>query len=67
MKLQEHKIDNKKIIHIYLSEQEKQDNELQEKIKQVSENNKVVLFVSGDNKPETALREMVRIMQNDLE
>lgn len=66
MKLQEHKIDNKKIIHIYLNEQEKQDNELQEKIKQISENNKVVLFVSGNNETERALKEMVRIIQNDL-
>lgn len=66
MKLQEHKIDNKKIIHIYLSEQEKQDNVLQEKIKQISEYSKVVLFVSGDNKPERVLREMIKIIQNDL-
>ena len=64
MKLQEYKIDNKKIIHIYLNEEEKQDKELQEKIKQISENNKVVLFVSGNNEPERVLREMVNIMKN---
>lgn len=67
MKLQEYKIDNKKIIHIYLNEQEKQDNELQEKIKQISQNNKVVLFISGDNDPEKTLKEMIKIIQNDLE
>ena len=66
MKLQEHKIDNKKIIHIYLNEQEKQDKVLQEKIKHISESNKVVLFVSGDNEPERVLKEMVKIIQNDL-
>ena len=67
MKLQEHKIDNKKIIHIYLNEQEKQDSELQEKIDKIkAENNNVVLFVSGNDEPERALKEMIKIIQNDL-
>ena len=67
MKLQEHKIDNKKIIHIYLNEQEKQDSELQEKIDKIkAENNNVVLFVSGGNEPDKVLKEMIKIIQNDL-
>ena len=64
MKLQEYKIDNKKIIHIYIYEQEKKDNKIQEKINQISKKNKVVLFVSGNNEPERVLREMVNIMKN---
>ena len=67
MKVQEHKITNKKVIQIYINEQEKGDVNIQKKIDNIkTKNSNVVIFVSGDNKPETALKEMVRIMQNDL-
>ena len=67
MKVQEHKITNKKVIQIYINEQEKGDVEIQKKIDNIkTKNSNVVIFVSGDNKPETALKEMVKIMQNDL-
>ena len=65
MKVQENKIENKKVIQIYLSEDEKSDTDIQEKIKQIkAENRNVVLFVSGDKEPRQTLKEMVKIMKN---
>ena len=67
MRVQEHKIKNKNVIHIYVSEQEKQDANIQEKINQIkAENNNVALFVSGDEEPEKILKEMVKIMKNNV-
>ena len=67
MKVQEHKITNKKVIQIYINEQEKGDVEIQKKIENIkTKNSNVVIFVSGDNEPERVLGEMVKIMQNDL-
>lgn len=67
MKVQEHKITNKKVIQIYINEQEKGDVEIQKKIDNIkTKNSNVVIFVSGDNEPERVLGEMVKIMQNDL-
>lgn len=66
MKIQEIKIGNDKIVHIYLNQGENDNDEIQQKINKIKEEHKVVLFVSGDNEPERVLREMVKIMQNDL-
>lgn len=67
MKVQEYKIQNRKVIHIYVTEQEKEDANIQYKIEQIkAKNDNVVLFVSGNNEPERVLGEMVKIMQNDL-
>ena len=67
MKIQEYKINNKKVIQIYLNKNEREDVNIQRKIDKIkTENNSVVLFVSGDNDPEIALKEIVKIMQNVL-
>ena len=64
MKIQENIIDNMKVIQIYLTEDEKSDLEVQQKIEKLKEKNKVVLFVSGELETEKVLSNMVKIMRN---
>lgn len=67
MKIQENIIDGSKVIQIYLSEEEKNDVNIQEKIKQMKdENNYIVLFVSGEKDINKTLKEMVEIMRKTV-
>ena len=66
MKVQEYKIQNRKVIHIYVTEQEKEEANIQYKIEQIKDkNDNVVLFVSGNNAPEKVLKEMVKSMKDN--
>ena len=66
MKVQEYKIQNRKVIHIYVTEQEREVANIQEEIEQIkAKNNNVVLFVSGYNAPEKVLKEMVISMKDN--
>ena len=65
MKVQEHKIQNNEVIHIYINQDEEKDIELQEKLKEMRDNYKVVVFVSGNNDPKLILKEMVRAMKQE--
>lgn len=66
MKVQEQKIKNSKVIHIYITEQEKEDSNIQYEIEQIkAKNANVVLFVSGNNNPEKVLKEMVKSMKDN--
>lgn len=65
MKIQEKQIENKKVIQIYLTNQEKEDKDIQEKIEQIkTKSGSVVLFVSGENDVIKTLKTMVMIMKN---
>ena len=65
MKDQEYQIQNRKVIHIYVTEQEREVANIQEEIEQIkAKNNNVVLFVSGNNAPEKVLKEMVKSMKD---
>lgn len=64
MKIKENQIENKKVIQIYLSEEEKENNEFQEKIEKIKkEKGNIVLFTSGDEEVEKALKDMIIIMK----
>ena len=65
MKVQEHKIQNNEVIHIYINQDEENDIEVQEKLKEMRDNNKVVVFVSGNNDPKLILKAMVRSMKQE--
>lgn len=65
MKIQENVIENKKVIQIYLNEEEKKDLEIQKKIKEMQSKNKVILFLSGNDGAKQALQEMVKMMKNN--
>lgn len=64
MKIQESIIGNDKIIQIYLNKEENDNSEIQQKIEKLKEDNKVVLFISGENETEQTLKNMVNIMKN---
>lgn len=67
MKVQEQKIQNSKVIHIYVTEQEKEDAHIQYEIGELkAKNDNVVLFVSGNNAPEKVLKEMVKSMKDNV-
>lgn len=65
MKVQEHKIQNNEIIHIYINEDEENDIQVQEKLNEIRANNKVVVFVSGNKEPKQTLKAMVRAMKQE--
>lgn len=64
MRIQENRIGNDKIIQIYLNKFENDNNEIQQKIEELKENNRVVLFISGENETKQTLKNMVNIMKN---
>ena len=64
MKIQERIIGNDKIIQIYLNQEENDNSEIQQKIEKLKEDNKVVLFISGENETQQTLKNMVNIMKN---
>ena len=65
MKVQEHKIQNNEVIHIYINQDEEKDIEVQEKLKEMRDNNKVVVFVSGNKDPKQTLKAMVKAMKQE--
>lgn len=66
MRIQENRINNKKVIQIYLSKQEENDAEIKSKIQEMEDRKEnVVLFVSGDTEINKALKEMVKIIRNE--
>lgn len=68
MKTKEIKIENKIVIQIYLSKEEKANTEIQKEIQQIKEKNKnVVIFISGDEKPNKILENMVNIMKREID
>lgn len=65
MKIKENQIENKKVMQIYLSKEEKENNEVQKKIEKIKkEKGNIVLFTSGDEEVEKALKDMIMIMKN---
>lgn len=64
MKIQESIIGNDKIIQIYLNQEENDNSEIRQKIEKLKEDNKVVLFISGENEIKQTLKNMVNIMKN---
>ena len=67
MKIQESIIDGKKVIQIYLSEEERNNVKIQEKIKQIKDEKKyVVLFVSGKKDINITLKQMLEIMRKNV-
>ena len=64
MKIQESIIGNDKIIQIYLNQEENDNSEIRQKIEKLKEDNKVVLFISGENETQQTLKNMVNIMKN---
>ena len=64
MKIQESIIGNDKIVQIYLNKLENDNNEIRQKIEKIKEDNKVVLFISGENETKQTLKNMVNIMKN---
>lgn len=66
MRIQENRINNKKVIQIYLSKQEENDAEIKSKIQEMEDRKEnVVLFISGDTEINKALKEMVKIIRNE--
>lgn len=65
MKVQEHKIQNNEIIHIYINEDEENDIQVQERLNEMRTNNKVVVFVSGNKDPKQTLKAMVKAMKQE--
>lgn len=64
MRISENQIENKKVMQIYLSKEEKENNEVQEKIEKIKkERGNIVLFTSGDEKVEEVLKNMIMIMK----
>lgn len=64
MIIRENQIENKKVMQIYLSKEEKENNEVQEKIEKIKkERGNIVLFTSGDEKVEEVLKNMIMIMK----
>ena len=66
MKVQEKIIDNRKVIQIYLTANEKEEKDIQEKIKELQAKNSVSIFVSGGAEVEKVLNNMVKIMKSEL-
>lgn len=65
MKIKENQIGNKKVMQIYLSKEEKENNKVQKEIEKIKkEKGNIVLFTSGDEKVEKALKDMIMIMKN---
>lgn len=65
MKIKENQIENKKVMQIYLSKEEKENNKVQKEIEKIKkEKGNIVLFTSGDEKVEKALKDMIMIMKN---
>lgn len=65
MKIKENQIENKKVMQIYLSKEEKENNAVQKKIEKMKkEKGNIVLFTSGDEEVEKALKDMIMIMKN---
>lgn len=65
MKVQEQKVQNNKVVHIYINEDEEKDVEIQEKVKKMKDNIKVVVFVSGNKDPKQTLKAMVKVVQQE--
>ena len=65
MKVQEHKIQNNEVIHIYINQDEENDNEVQEKLKEMRNNSKVVVFVSGNKEPKQTLNAMLKTRKQE--
>lgn len=64
MKIEEHQIENKKVIQIYLRQHEKDSIEVKNKIKEMQNRKiKVVLFISGDNEAENVIKDLVKTMK----
>lgn len=66
MKVQEQKIQNNKVIHIYINEDEEKDIQVQEKLNEIKGNNKVVVFVSGNKDPNQTLKAMIKAMKQEM-
>ena len=66
MKIQEKIIDNRKVIQIYLTSNEKEEKDIQEKIKELQAQNSVSIFVSGVAEVEEVLNNMVKIMKSEM-
>ena len=66
MKVQEQKIQNNKVIHIYINEDEENDIQVQEKLNEIKANNKVVVFVSGNKDPNQTLKAMIKAMKQEV-
>ena len=64
MKVKENVINKEKIIQIYLTEDEKNDFEIQKKIEFFKNSHKVVLFVSGREDVKKNLNEIIKIIAN---
>lgn len=65
MKVQEQKVQNNKTVHVYINEDEEKDVEIQEKVKKMKDNIKVVVFVSGNKDPKQTLKSMVKVVQQE--
>lgn len=65
MKVQEQKVQNNKVVHIYINEDEEKDVDIQEKLKKMKDNIRVVVFVSGNKDPKQTLKAMVKVVQQE--
>lgn len=67
MKIKENKIENKKVIQIYLSKEESTKGDVQNNIQKIREKNKnVVIFVSGNNETKKVLENMIRTIKKEM-
>ncbi len=68
MKVQEMKINNKCVTHIYIGKEESTIKEVKEKIDELKkENRKVVVFSGGSKDTKNTLKQMLQIEKNLLE
>ena len=63
MRIQKNMIDNKKVIQIYLTDDEKKGQDIKDKIEKLKVENNVVLFVSVEEKVEEVFRNIIKIMK----
>ena len=67
MKIKENKIENKKVIQIYLSKEESTKRDVQNNIQKIREKNKnVVISVSGNNETKKVLENMIRTIKKEM-
>lgn len=66
MRIQENKINNQKVIRIFLSKEEENDKVIKRKIHEIEERGtNVVLFISGDEEINRTLQKIIKIIKNE--
>ena len=66
MKVRDVIINNKKVMQIYISKDEADDFEVEDKIKEYKQQNNVVVFQAGEKDTEISLQHMLQTLKESL-